>query len=459
MNLHRNKRRSAFIFVATFLITALIFLLSVVKTHVFNSRRHTAFFSEKKLFTVQNDPECKVCVGADVRDSVWTKAIDVNDEGIVDHNYQAYTVDFYVSNNTKDQVKDFSLKLNFYDDTLLLSAWNGSIETHQKTEGGEIVDEIEDLREFDPVGHVADTITSDGDIMIYMKPGDYLNYTPSASSNAMEIPIEPNEETVPGIILYFPIGDSLDETMSVELDYSFHRFYTSEPLFWIAVVLLGVWIIALVIYVITSIQIKKYQDRHERDNKIINESMETFIGFIDAKDPYTNGHSIRVAKYTRLLAEELGYKGEELERIYYVALLHDCGKIGVPDKILGKPGRLTDEEFEIIKSHTVRGGEIMSHFKSIEAAGEGALYHHERYDGNGYPEGKKGEEIPFIARIICVADAFDAMNTNRVYRDKLTKEDIIAEIERCKGKQFDPKVADVMVSLLKNDKLNIDDAE
>ena len=140
MNLHRNKKRSALIFIATFIITVLILLAAVIKTRVFNSKSHKAYFSETKLFSVQNDLDYKVSVGADVRDSVWTKAIDINDEGIVDHNYQAYTVDFYVSNNTKDQVKDFSLELKFYDDTLLLSAWNGSIETHQMTENGEIVD-------------------------------------------------------------------------------------------------------------------------------------------------------------------------------------------------------------------------------------------------------------------------------------------------------------------------------
>ena len=103
----------------------------------------------------------------------------------------------------------------------------------------------------------------------------------------------------------------------------------------------------------------------------------------------------------------------------------------------------------------MHGGDILSSFKSLENAGEGALYHHERYDGKGYPEGKAGEDIPFVARIICVADSYDAMNTNRVYRDKLSKEHIIDELERCKGKQFDPKVADVMIKLIKEDKLII----
>ncbi len=186
---------------------------------------------------------------------------------------------------------------------------------------------------------------------------------------------------------------------------------------------------------------------------IINESIETFTGFIDAKDPYTNGHSKRVAVYTRCIADEMGYAGEELDRIYYIALLHDCGKIGVPDSILTKPGRLTDEEFEVIKSHTVRGGEILSHFRSLENAGEGALYHHERYDGKGYPEGRAGEDIPLIARMICVADSFDAMNTNRVYRNKLSKERIIEEIETNKGRQFDPQIADVFLRLLRENRL------
>ena len=160
--------------------------------------------------------------------------------------------------------------------------------------------------------------------------------------------------------------------------------------------------------------------------------------------------------YTRQIAAELGYEGEELDHIYYIALLHDCGKIGVPDKILGKPHRLDDEEYEIIKRHTICGSEIFSSFKSLASAGEGALYHHERYDGNGYPNGTAGEDIPFIARIICVADAFDAMNTNRVYREKLTKESIMNEIEKNKGQQFDPEIADVMLRLLRENKINMD---
>ncbi|MBR4586778.1 MAG: HD-GYP domain-containing protein [Lachnospiraceae bacterium] len=454
---NRNRKKDILIFAALLLIPAILLICGLVKNHIYNSATHTAAFSEKELFSAEDSTKESLSFRAVSRDSSWTKAFDINGEGVEEDNYQAYTIDYYVSNNTKDEVKSFSFRLNFHDDAFLLSAWNGSLEFHQHTAEGEVVDLVDDLRVFVPGDHKLLTYTDpvEGDTLVCMKPGDYLIYYPSSSQNAREMPIKPQEATVPGIIMYFPIGDPIDRIMSVELQYTFNRNLTREPLFWAAVVLTGIWFIVLINYIITSAQVRKYQERHKRDNEIINESMETFIGFIDAKDPYTNGHSIRVAQYTRLIAEELGYKGEELDRIYYVALLHDCGKIGVPDHILGKPGRLTDEEFEVIKSHTVRGGEIMSHFKSLENAGEGALYHHERYDGKGYPEGRKGEEIPFIARMICVADSFDAMNTNRVYRKKLTKEDILAELERCKGSQFDPKIADVMIELIKSDRLNV----
>ncbi|MBR0302455.1 MAG: HD domain-containing protein, partial [Clostridia bacterium] len=162
-----------------------------------------------------------------------------------------------------------------------------------------------------------------------MKTGDYFIYYPSSSMNAMEVPIEPEEGTTPGFIMYVEIGESI-EGSTIELEYTFNRLLTSEPLFWISIAGLAVWMIALVIFGITSAQIEKYKRRHERDNEIINESIETFTGFIDAKDPYTNGHSKRVAIYTRMIAKEMGFGGEELDRIYYTALLHDCGKIGVP---------------------------------------------------------------------------------------------------------------------------------
>ncbi|MBR4241599.1 MAG: HD-GYP domain-containing protein [Eubacterium sp.] len=447
-----NRKKAAVIYAVTLVIIAILFAVSVINTKVYNSKVRTETIKNEQLFTEESSKKEGVCVNAVPRSSTWGKIFDFKNEGLTENNYQAYTYDFSVSNNTKDEVSKFTFKLTFNQEVYLASAWNGSLEIHQKIKGGEIVETVPDLREFKAEAYELNTFAVDGESFITMKSGDYLIYTPSSQMNAMEIPIEPREGTTPGFIMYVPMEEKVEKA-TLEIDYTFHRLITASVLFWVAAGCLLIWLIALIIFVITSIQIRKYSERHKRDNIIINESIETFTGFIDAKDPYTNGHSKRVAIYTKQIAKEMGYEGEELDRIYYVALLHDCGKIGVPDSILGKPGKLSDEEFEIIKSHTVRGGEILSSFKSLENVGEGALYHHERYDGKGYPEGKSGEDIPLIARMICVADSYDAMNTNRVYRDKLSKEKIISEIETNKGKQFDPEIADIMLKLIKEDRI------
>ena len=452
----KQKRKTATIIFLVTLILALALLgASVLKTNAFNRTKHYESFPGVRLFDLDDAQEdYEVSVRAVARSSTWGKIFDFNDEGITENNYQAYTYDITVANHTKDEVASFSYKLTFGEEAFLASAWNGALEIHQNVKGGELVATVPDLREFKPDNYDLEIVTVDGESFIAMKPGDYLVYIPSSTMNAMEMPIEAFEATTPGIIMYVAIGETIKDS-SLELEYTFHRVLTSEPLFWVALGCLVLWLLAFVIFAITSAQIKKYNERHERDNKIINESIETFTGFIDAKDPYTNGHSKRVAKYTRRIAKEFGYNEEELDHIYYIALLHDCGKIGVPDSILGKPGRLTEEEFEIIKSHTVRGGEILTSFKSLEDADEGARYHHERFDGTGYPEGKAGDEIPFIARMICVADSFDAMNTDRVYRKRLSRERIVSELETNKGQQFDPLVADVMLGLIKNGQITI----
>ncbi len=453
----QNRKTVLTVFVITLILALVLMGLSIVKTKTFNSTRHQVSFIGDELFRPDETIQAReVTIHGVARESTWNKIFDIDNTGITDYNYTAYIYDFTVSNNTRDQVKDFTFKLTFGTDTYLASAWNGALEIHQSVKGGELVEVVPDMREFVVTDYSFETITVDGESFVHMKPGDYLIYRPSSSMNAMEIPIEPFEGTTPGLILYTGIGESIEDASSVEIDYAFHRFIQAEPLFWVSVAGLGIWLLALIIFLITSAQIKKYQVRHERDNIIINESIETFTGFIDAKDPYTNGHSKRVAKYTKMLAEKMGYKGEELDRIYYIALLHDCGKIGIPDNILGKPGKLTAEEFEIIKSHTVKGGEILASFKSLENAGEGALYHHERYDGKGYPEGRAGEDIPLIGRIICVADSFDAMNTSRVYRHRLPKEKIISELETNKGLQFDPKIADIMLGLIRDNSIIIE---
>ena len=155
---------------------------------------------------------------------------------------------------------------------------------------------------------------------------------------------------------------------------------------------------------------------------------EIISNAVDAKDKYTRAHSQRVAEYSQAIAKRMGWSEEKIKEIHEIALLHDIGKIGVPDSILNCPGRLTNEQFDLMKTHTIIGGEILKDLTILTNVDLGAKYHHERYDGMGYPSQLQGKDIPIEARIIAVADAFDAMNSNRIYRNKLTKEKIMSEL-------------------------------
>lgn len=200
--------------------------------------------------------------------------------------------------------------------------------------------------------------------------------------------------------------------------------------------------------------IAKLDDKTKELKKMTVQTITTIANTIDAKDEYTKGHSYRVAQYSQMLARELGMSDEDVENVHAVALLHDIGKIGVPDSILNKPGRLTDEEYAIMKKHPSIGAEILKDINILDGLDIGAKYHHERFDGRGYPDGLKGNDIPYIAKIIGIADAYDAMSSNRVYRKRFSDEKILEEIEKCKGTQFDPDVADAFIRLLREKRLN-----
>ncbi len=168
---------------------------------------------------------------------------------------------------------------------------------------------------------------------------------------------------------------------------------------------------------------------------------------LDTRDSYTNGHSLRVTLYSMILARELHLDDEYLEDIEIAGLLHDIGKIVMPKNILCKNGKLTDEEFGIMKSHPDKGEKIVSNISKLQSISEWVKSHHEKYDGTGYPLGLKGEEIPLPGRIIAIADTYDAMTSTRSYRKALEHEVAISEIKRCSGTQFDPKLAELFVSL------------
>lgn len=202
-------------------------------------------------------------------------------------------------------------------------------------------------------------------------------------------------------------------------------------------------------------QVKEQTDviREQRQQRelLLSQTVAALAGAVDAKDQYTSGHSQRVADYAKMIAARMGKSIEEQEDIYRAGLLHDVGKIRVPEEVINKPGRLTDEEFALIKLHPITGFHILKEIEGERIFAEAARFHHERYDGKGYPNGLSGKHIPEVARIIGVADSYDAMTSNRSYRATLPQESVRNEIIKGRGTQFDPEIADIMLQIMDED--------
>lgn len=212
---------------------------------------------------------------------------------------------------------------------------------------------------------------------------------------------------------------------------------------------IGVFIFMLVVSIYLFNEHNDALKRKHHENTIfIQEITEAFAKVIDMKDSYTNGHSIRVAKYTEMLTRELGYDEDIVQKYYRIALLHDIGKIGIPTEVLNKPGKLTDEEYNIIKSHTTKGYEVLKNISIMPELAIGAQSHHERPDGKGYPNALKGNEIPRVAQIIAVADCFDAMYSNRPYRKRMNFDKAVSIIKEVSGTQLTKDVVDAFLRLV-----------
>ena len=206
--------------------------------------------------------------------------------------------------------------------------------------------------------------------------------------------------------------------------------------------------VALVVRFYVKRKMHKLEKQQKETMALVGGITEAFAKVIDMKDRYTNGHSTRVAKYTAMLAKELGCDEETVEKYYRIALLHDIGKIGVPPEVLNKPGKLTDEEFETIKSHTALGYEALKEINIMPELAIGAQAHHERPDGRGYPNHLQGDQIPRVAQIIAVADCFDAMYSNRPYRNRMNFDKVISIIKGVSGTQLASDVVDAFLRLV-----------
>lgn len=452
-----NKQKLPFIVLFALIVFTLIGMLGVAWwVEYYNQKERVAVLSESVYdgsqfvfpeFTVQIKPR-----GGDT--GSWYREYIYDEEGKVLYRPSVGTIyEITLTNTSTATITDWELGLEIPEFLWLNNAWNGTMEMHQNVDGETRVQEF-DLREYTQTEITLDYSIDHSGLMIPMNPGDRFIYHPSTEYK--EMPLAPTvkmgeeKSALVGFIIYIP-----DQTQEYVTNfdkgmvrYHLHINVWDLPIFILLIILLLIYGVILLTLLVSQIRINKLLEEQKRDAQIIEQSISTFINFIEAKDPHTKGHSERVAKYSYLIAQRMGYSALECNRIYYIALMHDCGKISVPVTILQKPSRLTDEEYEEIKTHTTYGNKMLRDFTSIEGISLGALYHHERYDGKGYPAGLAGEAIPLIARIICVADSLDAMNSNRCYRPRLTKEDIIKELFDNKGKQFDPVVVDHVIKLI-----------
>ena len=219
----------------------------------------------------------------------------------------------------------------------------------------------------------------------------------------------------------------------------------------IVYVSIGIW--GIILFFFPLILARRSFELYTKMRKVYLDTIRALAAAIDAKDPYTKGHSERVAEMALALAQELNLPEREIERIEYTALLHDIGKIGVDERILGKDDGLTSEEYKKIQKHSITGAKIIEPVDFLKDSYEAIYHHHERYNGDGYPDGLKEKNIPLSARIIAVADAYDAMGSDRPYRKKLNKDKIMQELKDQSGKQFDPEIVKALISIINKERV------
>ena len=381
-------------------------------------------------------------------DSHFTEAkfnqLNDNNEAVCD----GRTVEVTIENISDFRINKWDFVYEVPCDMYLDKIWNGTVEVHQYHETNVDTIATKDLPDVDTSLNV---IEFEELFLIPLQKGDKIIYHPvDYEYPLVEQYNSDGEASVKkiGFIVY-------TEDDSYAFDNFTVRYYVVKSLeeypvysaLTIAAMLFAVLALGCVIFLMVTI---RYDRIHQHDMEIVSQSIGTFSKFIDSKDRYTNNHSYRVAGYSKLIAQKMGLSDNDCEDIYYIGLLHDTGKIVIDDKILNKPGRLTSQEYEIIKAHTTKGADILKDFTAIKNITVGALYHHERYDGKGYPSGIEGESIPLVARIIAVADAYDAMSSNRCYRAQLDRERIVEQLVVNKGKQFDPKIVDVFLECIEN---------
>ena len=354
-----------------------------------------------------------------------------------------------LTNNSLSLMSDWSLRINIHEECFLNNGWCGKFEVHQFGENGEEKQQTVDLRDYNVNDLEIDYTLGGQDLLIPLKSGDYVIYHPDDSGVSGEVPLKSTGDfsgmAVCGFIFYSRSGNV--DFMDYVLDYKLYQSYFSGRLGRLFIVMFPLWGIAMLFLGMVFMLSVRYEERFLAQERLLGDTFKLCGDLADSKDYYSKGHSGRVAKYSRMIAERLGMDKSDCDQVYNAAYLHNIGNSFVPAQILRKGGKLTSEEYEIVKKHTTKGAEIAKELKGIPYIVAAVNCHHERYDGTGYPEGRK-EDIPLIARIIAVADAYDAMSNDRPYRQKFIKEQIREEFIKNRGTQFDPKIVGVFLDIM-----------
>jgi putative nucleotidyltransferase with HDIG domain len=255
------------------------------------------------------------------------------------------------------------------------------------------------------------------------------------------------------IVISFAQDSKISTVWRVNIKEMIPSYLAEVPMgFLMAIVYVDVGIIGILLFFLPLLLARRSFELYTKMRKVYLDTIRALAAAIDAKDPYTKGHSERVAQLSVALAQDLHLSDRDIENIEYTALLHDIGKIGIEDMILGKSSKLSNEEFKKIKEHPIMGAKIIEPVDFLKNSYQAIYHHHERYNGGGYPDGLKEKDIPLCARIIAVADAYDAMGSDRPYRKKLNKEKILKEFTEQSGKQFDPQIVTALMLILKRER-------
>ena len=393
----RKKFGKLKILMICFLSSLLIWILIAAFSIYQNQRNNKKVSSITQLSTKPPVDRLNRTYFAITKSNNWTESNDMN----------LFSYEAILANTTDKDLKDWCIKLKVPDETSVENTW-------------------------DCTAYIDDNY-------LYIKADEFVNEKLCSKS-----------ETHFGILL---ISENDLTFRSAIITGRLCKKLSSNTLFIFCCIMAVISLIAaiygIVIQGIIKNQATLTKQRQEHDNQIIEQTMKTFSNFIDNKDTYTQGHSTRVAAYAREMAKRMGLDQQAQLTIYYAGLMHDIGKLTIADDVLNKTSRLSTEEWSLIQQHTTNGAMLLKNFTILPEINDAVLYHHERFDGTGYMNRMSGKDIPLVARIVGIADAYDAMNTNRCYRLKFSEERIISELDRCR-KQFDPEIVPYLISMIKD---------